>query len=231
MTIIVEHRAPAGPPPAVFSGPSRWVAAALVVVGAALQAVEFLLEPIADPEPAARVAWWLAHPERIELSKLAGFLAVPFLVGGFAVMVAMTRRHSRRLAAAAAVMLTAAMVGLAAVQGMELGALGAARAGSPEAAEIVLDAADLGLPGAAMMLVFLGGALSGTILLNISLWRSPYVPRLVVVFGVGFIVLDLVLGMGVAGHLAALVSGVTLAWAIVTGYARAPRQPRRKRAH
>ena len=55
---------------------------------------------------------------------------------------------------------------------------------------------------------------------TVALWRSPYVPRLVVVFGVGFVILDLVAGQGLAGHLSALAGGIVLAWAVVTGYAR-----------
>ena len=103
--------------------------------------------------------------------------------------------------------------------------------GDVDAAELVLDATDLGLPGGVLFVLFLGGALLGTILVNIALWRSPAVPRLVVVFGVAFIVLDLIIGMGVAGHLAALAAGVILAWAILTGYSRVPRQRRLMRAH
>ncbi|TWD74837.1 hypothetical protein FB561_6271 [Kribbella amoyensis] len=229
MTVIVEDTRDNRPAP-VFTGRIRWVAALLVTVGAALQVAEFLLEPGSDTT-ASRVAWWVAHPDRIEWSKAAGLLAVPFLLGQVYVTVTIARRHSRRIATAAAVCLTAAMTGLAAIQGAELAALFATRAGHQDAAIAILDSSEPTVPGVLLLVMFLGGALIGTVLINIALWRSPYAPRLVVIFGVTFVVLDIVLQQGVAGHLAALAAGLVLAWAIVTGYVRTPRQRERVRAH
>jgi hypothetical protein len=228
MTVIVEDTATKQRP--VFTGSTRWVAALLVTAGAALQVAEFLLEP-SSGSTAERIAWWQANPDRIALAKAAGLLAVPFLIGQFLVMVSVTRRHSRRIAAAAAACLTAAMSGLAAIQGAELAALWALRAGHADAAVAVLDVSSPGIPGVMLFVLFFAGALLGTVLVNVALWRSPYVPRLVVVFGVGFIVLDLALGQGVAGHLSALAAGVVLAWALITGYVRTPRKRRLMRAH
>ena len=44
-----------------------------------------------------------------------------------------------------------------------------------------------------------------------------------------FMVLDFVVGNGLVGHLVALCSGIVLAYAVVTGYVRVPRGPRRSR--
>ena len=231
MTVIVEDTSTRQRPAPVFTGRVRWVAAALVVTGAALQVAEFLFEPGGNAAAADRINWWLAHPDRIALSKAAGMLAVPFLLGQLFVMVTIARRHSRRVATAAAVFVTAAMTGLAAIQGVEMAAWWAARAGNRDAAVAILDVSNPGLPGAVLFVQFLGGALFGTVLLNIALWRSPSVPRLVVVFGVGFVIMDLVLGWGIAGHVSALAGGVVLAWAIITGYGRTPHQRRWMRAH
>src|SRR5690242_13911095 len=95
-TIIVGQRRP----PAVsrpFTGRARWAAAALLVTGAALQVVEFLLEnPLSNN--AARVADWGHHLTRVGLSESVGLVAVAFLLGGVAVMVALSRAASPRLA-------------------------------------------------------------------------------------------------------------------------------------
>lgn len=226
MTVIVEDTSTQHRPAPVFTGRVRWAAALLAVTGAALQVVEFLLEPGSNAASADRVSWWLAHPDQIGLSKAAGMLAIPFLLGQLVVMVSMARQHSRRIAAAAAVFVTAAMTGLAAIQGVEMAALWTAQAGHRDAAVGILDVSDVGAPGAVLFVLFLGGAFLGTVALNIALWRSPYVPRLVVVFGVGFVILDLVAGQGLAGHLSALAGGIVLAWAVVTGYARNARKRR-----
>ena len=219
MTVIVETPTPETGVEPVFTGRSRWAAAALVTVGAALQVAEFVLESTAA-DPAARLAWWQEHPDRIQASQVVGLLAIPFLLGGFAAIVAMTRRTSRRLSTVAAVALTSAMTGLAAIHGFEQAARMASDAGNDDAALVILEGSNAGAPGIALLVMFLGGALIGTISLYVAMWRSPLVPRLAVVFGAAFLVLDLVLGFGVLGHVAALASGVVVAWAIVTGYGR-----------
>ena len=179
----------------------------------------------------ARLAWWLEHPDRLEWSQAAGLLAIPFLIGGFAVMVALTRQHSRRLAGVAAVALTMAMTGLAGIHGVELAARLVAQAGQTDAAVSILDGTGFGAPGVVLIVMFLGGALVGTLTIYSAMWRSPYVPRLAVALGAAFVVLDFGVGMGVAGHLAALASGLVLAWAVVTGYVRAPRPERGRGSH
>jgi hypothetical protein len=228
MTVIIET------PPAitepVFTGRSRWGAAALVTMGAALQVAEFVLEST-GADVAGRLAWWQEHPDRVQASQVVGLLAIPFLIGGIAVMVAMSRRTSRRLSMVAAVALTSAMTGLAAIHGLEQGARMAADAGQDAAATGLLEASHFGAPGIVLIVMFLVGAVVGTVTLYVSLWRSPLVPRLTVVFGAAFVVLDIGMGRGVLGHLAALASGVVLAWAIVTGYVRGTDSQDRARAH
>lgn len=229
MTVIVE-RSTLTPSP-VFQGHSRWAAAALLTVGAALQVIEFVLEPAAQDSAEARLAWWLEHPDRLEWSQAAGLLAIPFLIGGFAVMVALTRRHSRRLAAVAAVALTMAMTGLAAIHGVELAARMVAQAGHTDAAVAILDGTGYGIPGIVLFVMFLGGALVGTVTIYVAMWRSPYVPRSAVALGAAFVVLDLGAGLGVIGHIAALASGLVLAWAVLSGQVRTPRPGRDRAAH
>jgi hypothetical protein len=202
-------------------GGARWLVASFYLLGTALQALEFVLEnPVEDTSE--RVASWAEHSTRIGLSMTFGLLAVPFLIGGLAVLVTLSRRTSQRLAWVAAGLLTCAMVGLAAIHGLELAAYGLTRAGDRAAAVAVLDAEDLALPGAVLITMFLLGALFGTITLAVVTWRSPLVPRAVPVFILAFAVLDLVLGFGLVAHLVAVAGGLTLAWAVIVGYDRSP---------
>jgi hypothetical protein len=98
----------------------------LLVVGAVFQVVEFVLE-IPLTENTAGVAFWEQHLTRAGLSQAVGLLAVPFLLGGVAVMVAVARAWSARLAWTAGCLLVCAMVGLAAIHGVELTAYGLVR--------------------------------------------------------------------------------------------------------
>ncbi|HWQ11611.1 MAG TPA: hypothetical protein VNL77_02360 [Roseiflexaceae bacterium] len=206
----------------VFTGRSRWAAAVVLVTGTLLQVIEFLLGDAPD-DNAARVAFWAEHPSRIDLSMVSGMLAVPFLIGGFAVLVALTRARSPRLAWTAGTFLTFAMVGLAVVHGYELAAYGLTRSGDLAAATAALNGDHLGLPGVVFFVMFLGGAILGTLALAAAVWRSPLVPRIVAVCILAFAVLDFALGQGVVGHLVNLAGFAIAAVAVVAGYSRQPR--------
>lgn len=205
--------------PSVFSGSTRWAVAILLVMGPLLQAIEFLLES-GEEENAARVAFWSEFPGRTGLSMASGLLAVPFLLGGVAVIVALTRTHSRRLAWLGGIFMAFGMVGLAAAHGYELAAFGLTQAGNLDGAASILNAESLGLPGAVLLLMFLGGAVLGTLTLAVAIWRSPYVPRIVVLFMLAFAVLDFAVGQGVISHLVNLLGFTILAVAVLTGYSR-----------
>jgi hypothetical protein len=220
-TIIVEQRRP----PTVarpFSGRARWAAAALLVTGAALQVAEFLLAgPLNDTT--ARVAYWEQHLARIGVSMAVGLLAVPFLIGWVAVIVALARVRSPRLAWTAGRSMVCAMVGLAAVHGAEMMAYGLVRAGNPAAAVTVLEASNVGLPAIVLFVLFLGGAALGTVTMSIAMWRSPLVPRIAPVLILAFSVIDFALRWGVISHVMALLAGAVLAWAVLTDYSRQPK--------
>jgi hypothetical protein len=209
-----------GPDQRPFAGArARWVAAAIVVLGPLLQMVEFSLE---DPPSSnsARVSAWVEHPDRIGASMAAGLLAVPFLIGGVAVLVALTRVHTRGLAWAAAGLLTCGMVGLAGIHGFEMAAFSVAKGDHERLAVSILDGTDVGLPGAVLLVLFLGGAVLGTLALLWPLWRSPWLPRVVVLFILGFAVLDFALSSPLVSHLVNLVGLTIVAYAVVTRYSR-----------
>lgn len=154
----------------------------------------------------------------------SGLLAVPFLLGGIAVIVALTQTHSRRLAWLGGTFMTFGMVGLAGAHGYEFAAFGLAQEGNVAAAESILNAESVGLPGAVLLLMFLGGAVLRTLTLAVAEWRSPYEPRMVVLFTLAFAVLDFAIGQGVISHLVNLAGFMILAAAIPTGYFRGSRQ-------
>ena len=221
-SVIVEPRSLSDKARRPITDRTRWVAGALLVTGGLLQAVEFLLESPPD-DNAARVATWVAHPANFAFSNAAGLLAVPFLLAGVVVLVALTRQASRRLAWIAGGFMTFAMAGLAAIHGLELGAYGLARAGDTAAATAVLTGEHLGLPGAVLFVMFLGGAALGTLTLAAAMWRSPYLPRVAPVLVVAFAVLDFAAGWGVVSHVVLLASDMVVAIALVTGYFRGSR--------
>jgi hypothetical protein len=219
-TVILQQRRPdtSSHP---FAGRTRWVAAALLVTGALLQVVEFLLDESVN-DSAAHVDYWAHHLGPIGVSMSVGLAAVPFLIGSFAVMVALAWVRSPRLAWTAGSFLACAMTGLAAVHGFEMAAYGLLRGGDQAAAVTVIEASDLGLPGIVFFVIFLGGVVLGVLTISVALWRSPLVPRIAPVLLVAFLVLDLA-GRGVISHLLGLAAGVVLAWAVVTGYSRRAR--------
>lgn len=218
---VVEPKPPDRMVSQVFVGRMRWLAAGVLVAGALLQAVEFLVGNFST-ETAARVAYWAAHQRRIELSMISGLLAVPFLFGGFAVLATLSWPNSPRLAWTAATLLTFAMVGLAGIHGYELAAYGLVRSGNLAAAAATLNGDSLGLPGAVFFLMFLSGAVFGTVALAAAVWRSRYVPRIVAACIIAFAILDFVLGQGVASHLVNLLGFSIAAGALVLGYVRQP---------
>ena len=215
-TIVIERKSVEQDEGRVFSGAGRWAAAGLLVTGAVLQLAEFMLSSSSD-ESSARVDYWLAHPTATNWSMALGLLAVPFLIGGFAVLVTITMRHSRRLALAAAVLLTLAMCGLAGVHGYEISAFSLATDGQESAAVSVLDADGFVAPMAVLLIMFLGGAVFGTLTLAAAVWRSPMLPKLGAIGIVAFAVIDFAVGMPVVSHAVAVANSVVLAWAVVAG--------------
>jgi hypothetical protein len=201
---------------------ARLVAAALFVGAGLLQLAEFILEDPAD-DPASRVAWWLAHDTRTQLSQTVGLLAVPVMIGSFLFGYRLIRERSRRLSAVAISLLVCAMVGLAMVQGVEFAARWAAVAGHTDGAVAVLKGEQPGMPGVVGFVMFLGCAFLGNLLVAVALWRSRYVPRPVPALVLAFVVLDFIAGQGLVSHALDLGTGCLFAWACLAGYVRMPR--------
>jgi hypothetical protein len=213
-TITVQQSTPTAERP-LYEGAARWAAAGVFVTGAALQAAEFLLAKPTDSN-AARVADWVAHPTLAGVSMSLGLVAVPFLLGGFAILLRITRLHSPRLSVVAGASLIAAMVGLAAIHGAEMLAFAAALGGDQAAAIAMLDGEQVVAPVVVLLVMFLGGAVLGTLTLAAAIWRSPMLPRVAALGVVAFAVLDFGVGSPVVSHLVALANAFVIAWAIVS---------------
>lgn len=220
-SVIVEPKATPDPKP-VFFGRARWAAAVVLIAGSLLQFGQFILEAPKD-EPAERIDYWMEHSARVEWSMSLGLVAIALLIGTFAALIALTKDRSPRLAWTGGVLLIVAMVGLAAVHGLELVAYWLASTGDTTTAVSALEATDLGLAGAVLFVMFLGGASLGTLIMSVAMWRSPVLPRAAAVFMVGFLVVDMIAGQPVIGHALSLASGTVAAFAVMTGYVRRPR--------
>ena len=114
-----------------------------------------------------------------------------------------------------------AMTGLSAIQGL-LPDDGVRRrlGGDPSTAASILDMEVLVPPMVALMIVFLGGAGVGLILLAAVVWRCSRFPRIAALGVIAFAVLDLTSPFAVVSHVLWLVTNGILAWAVVSGYAR-----------
>lgn len=203
-----------------LTGLARWAAATVLIIGPVLQAIEFLIIPAPSADPNARVTMWSENLDAVGVSIAAGTLAIPFLIGGLAAMAALSMRDSRRLAWAAIALLTLGMGGLAAVHGVLVAAYGLQVGGDEGAAITVLSDGFRSLPGVVVVVMFFLGAALGILVLVAALWRSRFVPRVVPVLLLAFFVLDLLLSLGVIGHLVSLAASSVLAWAVITHYER-----------
>jgi hypothetical protein len=213
-------------PPAFPSPVLRAAAAATLVLGTGLQAAAWLIDP--QPSYRAALASAAARSGPSELAELCLVLAIPFLVGGFAVYAVIGARRSPRLAWCGGVLMAIGLIELGIHSGSELlqFQLAADRVLSPAAVAGLADHPSL--PGLVAQLGFLGCVLVGLPVTVVSLWRSAAVPRPAAVLLGVFLAVDLA-GRGVEAHLIAVVAATWIAVSVVRGEPgrRAPRRPRR----
>lgn len=222
-SIVIESPVP-GParPTPVFAGASRWVVAAALLGAGVTQMVGQLLE-VEEDKAAPRVAYWASHTTSTGVTMTLWLVSVPLFIGSVAALIALTRQSSRRLAWIGGSCMIVALTGLAAVIGLELGAYWRVLAGDLAGATGVLDSKDFGLPGVVLLAMFIGGAMIGSVLLAVAMWRSPLLPRVTAVLLVAFAVTDMLLGRAEIGHVLNLAWSAVAAWAVLTAYVRRPR--------
>jgi hypothetical protein len=206
----------AGSPARDFTPLGRWAAAATLLLGAGFQLASFALEP-ANDDTIDRLRWVADHPDRANVAKLADVLAVPFLLGTALVYVLLSRRRSPRLTYAAGALLGFGLVGLATVQGYETAQFGLAQDGRFDLETLADAVDDLTSPAAiAMIVLLLVGAFFGLLGMAVALWRSGAVPRGAVLLIPAFVVVDLILQQGLAGHAIQFVAASWIAWAVLS---------------
>ena len=212
---VLEAPEPAASPAAQFTPLGRAAAAGTLVLGAALQLAAFLTIPDHD-ETVDRLRWVAANPDQADASKLFDVLAMPFLFGTVLVYVLLSRRRSPRLAYAGGVLLGCGMVGLSMLQGFETLEFAIASDGRIDPARIAGAVDDISsAPAIAMLLLFLPGVFFGLLTMAVALWRSGAVPRGAVLLIPAFMVTDIFLQQGVAGHAIALVGAAWIASAVL----------------
>jgi hypothetical protein len=189
-------------PAATWPTAGRVAASATLVLAAGVPLVSHVTQPTL-PGTEDAVAWAAADAGTAELTKLLDVLALPFLFGAALVYVLLSRQGSPRLAYAGGALLGCGLVGLSAVEGYE--ALAVSLAGDPRTDRDGLVTALDQTEGAAAMLMLvllLGGALVGTLLLAGAFWRSGAVPREIAVLLPLPILVDVVVteGLGIGPH-------------------------------
>jgi hypothetical protein len=222
-SIVIESPTPsAARPVPVFAGASRWGVAAILLGAGLTQMVAQLLE-VEEDQPAPRAAYWASHVTATGVTMMLWLVSIPLFIGSVATLVALTRQASRRLAWIGGGCMIMALTGLAAVVGLELGAYWRVLAGDVPGATAVLDSKEIGLPGVVLLAMFMGGAMIGSVLLAIAMWRSPLVPRVTALLLLAFMVVDMLLGLAEIGHALNLAWCAVAAWAVLTAYVRRPR--------
>jgi hypothetical protein len=192
-------------PVAIAQVPSRWrpPVAILLLVGSLLWVAEELFR---------------SHEE---LSLSAGIVSVPFQVAYVVIVVALTRACTR-WAVPSGIVLGVSLVGLAMVHGLEYAEFVQVRAGADkQALGQVLESTSTA-PTIIVVTMFLGGALLGTVLLAVTLWRSGWVPRIAVALVLAELVLDLLLDLHLAGLAAGALSAACIAVAVLRTGAAIP---------
>lgn len=217
-TAFVPSVQPAAPQPSSRTA-GRMLLVLVLVVGPLLQVVQMTLEPRHGGVD-ERVAYWVEHETRIGLAMAAGIVAVPFLIGGVLVLVRMTKQRSPRLSITAGCLMVMALVSLAALQGSEQAAYWMLLADDRGAAVALLDISDPGIPGIALIVMMMSGAVFGTIAFVVAMWRSPEVPRVATIAKLSWLITDFVIGIWLVPQVISLVAVAVLAWALWTGYRR-----------
>jgi hypothetical protein len=213
---VLEAPEPAASPATHFTPAGRIAAAATLVLGAACQLAAFVIEKQSD-ETLDRLQWIAANPDRANVAKTFDLLATPFLLGTALVYVLLARERSRRLAYAGGILLGCGLVGLTAIQGYETAQFGLAEDGRLDLTTLADAVDDISIaPAVAMLVLFIPGVLFGLLTLTVALWRSRAVPRGAVALIPAFIVVDIFLQQGVAGHAISLVGACWIAWTVLS---------------
>jgi hypothetical protein len=192
--------------------PGRRATAVLLVAASALELLETVVSPLRGGSTSSDLAHVAAHQGRFTVSVLCGMTAVLLYGPGFLGLADFCFTRTPRLARFAGWTAAVSMTAFFGVRGIQAVQLATVREGlDHHTAGKVIDAASSNPLGILVLLLFLGGAVVGTVSLAVATWRAGLPKVAAVLLGV-FQFVDLAL----PGHLGTVLSHtvllVALAW-------------------
>jgi hypothetical protein len=205
--------------------PGRRATAVLLVAAPLLELIEIVLSPLQDGSTSSDLARVTALQGRFTSSVLCGMAAVILFVPAFLGLAGSCISRTPRLARFAGWTAVASMMGFFGVRGIQAVELATVREGlDRHTAAKVIDAAGSNPLGIAVLLLFLGGAVVGTLCLAAAVWRAGF-PRVPAVLLAGFQFADLGTHSHLGTVLAHVILLVALAWFATHLWAEASGQP------
>ena len=202
--------------------PGRRATGVLLVVASLLELTETLLSPLANGSTSSEMGRIAAHQGQFTISVLCGMVAVLLFGPGFLGLADVCASKVPRLARFAGWVAAVSMTGFFGVRGIQAVQLATVHEGLDHAtAGRIIDGAGTNALGALVLVLFLGGALVGTIALAVAAWRAglPRVPA--VLLGL-FQLVDLAAPSHAGTVLAHSLLVVALTWFAVTLWAPSP---------
>ena len=157
--------------------PGRRATAVLLVTASALEVAETVISPLHDGSTSSELARVAAHQGAFTLSVLFGMTAVLLFGPAFLGLADSCAGRTPRLARFAGWTAAVSMTAFFGVRGIQAVQLATVREGlDHHTAGRVIDAAGSNALGILVLVLFLGGAIVGTISLAVAAWRSGF-PR------------------------------------------------------
>ena len=186
--------------------PGRHATAVLVVAAPAFELTETLLSPLQDGSSSSELGLIAAHQGQFTVSVLCGMVSVLLYAAGFLGLANVCFARVPRLSRFAGWAAVVSMTGFFGVRGIQAVQLAMVDQGlDRQTGGQILDGAFANPLGALVLVLFLGGALVGTVALAVATWRAG-LPRVPAVMLGGFQLVDL----AAPGHAGAILAHAVL---------------------
>jgi hypothetical protein len=157
--------------------PGRRATGVLLIAASLLELIETVLSPLANGSTSSEMGRIAAHQGQFAISVLCGMVAVLLFGPGFLGLANVCADTVPRLGRFAGWVAAISMTGFFGVRGIQAVQLATVRDGLDHAtAGKIIDDAGTNPLGALVLILFLGGALAGTIALAVATWRAGF-PR------------------------------------------------------
>jgi hypothetical protein len=192
--------------------PGRRATAVLLVAASGLELAETVISPLKDGSTSSELIRLAAHQGRFTVSVLCGMAAVLLFGPAFLGLADSCASRTPRLARFAGWTAAVSMTAFFGVRGIQTVELATAHEGlDHQTAGEVIDAVGANPLGIVVLLLFLGGALVGTVSLAVAAWRADF-PRVPAVLLALFQLVDLAAPGHAGTVLAHTLLLVALAW-------------------